>query len=71
MAKKENCHSDRRGSFRIDHREGPQEIESAAPSHVRAVRRLVVDQLTPEQLEVIGVAAEKVRAEIDGVGQAS
>ncbi len=40
-------------------------------SHVGTVRRLFVDQLTFEQLDVIADAAEKVLAEMDHARQAS
>ena len=65
LVKKEKCDSDRRGAFVAVTRKGRKQIEAAAPGHVRAVRRLFVDLLTPEQLDVIGDAAEAVLAEID------
>ncbi len=40
----------------------------AAPGHVAAVRRLFVDRLTPEQLEVIAVVAENVLVGLDALG---
>ena len=71
LVKKEKCDSDRRGAFVSITKKGRKEIDSAAPGHVRTVRRLFVDQLTPEQLEVIAGAAEKVLAEMDSLRQAS
>jgi len=71
LVKKEKCDPDRRGAFVSITKKGRREIEAAAPGHVRTVRRLFVDQLTPEQLDVIADAAEKVLAEMDGVRQAS
>ena len=44
---------------------GRRKIEEAAPSHVREVRRLVVDVLTPEQLAALGEAARAVLGAID------
>jgi hypothetical protein len=41
---------------------GRREIEAAAPGHVAAVRRLFVDRLSPDQLDVIADAAEIVLA---------
>ncbi len=41
---------------------GLRKIEEAAPGHVREVRRLVVDRLTPQQLEALGAAARTVVA---------
>lgn len=71
LVKKEKCDSDRRGAFVSITKKGRTETEAAARGHVRTVRRLFVDQLTAEQLEVIADAAEKVLAGLDGVRQAS
>lgn len=66
LVKKEKCDSDRRGAYVAVTARGRREIEAAAPGHVAAVRRLFVDQLTPEQLDTIGDAAEVVLAAIHG-----
>lgn len=68
LVKKQKCDSDRRGFFVAVTARGRREIESAAPGHVSAVRRLFVDRLTPEQLEAVGDAAEIVLAALDGSG---
>jgi len=47
---------------------GRQKLEDAAPTHVREVRRVVVDQLDPEQLARLGAAARAVVAAIDAPG---
>lgn len=65
VVKKEKCDADRRGAFVALTPRGRKEIESAAPGHVAAVRRLFVDRLTPEQLDAIGDAAEIVLGAID------
>lgn len=65
LVNKEKCPSDRRGSFVAVTSRGRNAIESAAPGHVRAVRSLFVDRLTPEELDVIADVAERVLA---GVG---
>lgn len=44
---------------------GRQKLEEAAPTHVQEVRRIVVDQLDPEQLAGLGAAARTVVAAID------
>src|SRR5690348_7845587 len=62
LVMKEKCAADRRGAFVSVTKKGRTEIESAAPGHVRTVRRLFVDQLTAEQLDAIGDAAEIVLA---------
>jgi len=62
LVNKEKCDADRRGAFVVVTKRGRKEIEAAAPGHVAAVRRLFVDQLTPDQLDAIGDAAEAVLA---------
>jgi DNA-binding MarR family transcriptional regulator len=62
LVEKKKCDDDRRGAFVVVTKRGRKEIEAAAPGHVAAVRRLFVDQLTPDQLAAIGDAAEAVLA---------
>ena len=62
LVAKERCADDRRGAFVSVTRRGREEIEAAAPGHLATVRHLFVDRLTPEQLDVIGDAAEIVLA---------
>ena len=42
--------------------EGRKAIEEAAPFHVEDVRSLLIDQLTPQQLEALAEICEKVLA---------
>lgn len=70
LVTKEKCDSDRRGSFVVITKKGRKEIETAAPGHVRTVRRIFVDRLTPDELEVIATAAETILADLDGAEQA-
>ena len=44
---------------------GLSQLEEAAPGHVREARRLVVDALTPDQLDALGDAARAVIAILD------
>lgn len=62
LVKKVPCATDRRGSFVAATARGRREIESAAPGHVAAVRKLFVDQLTPAQLNAIAQASTDVLA---------
>ena len=66
LVKKEKCDSDRRGAYVAVTRKGRNEIGAAAPGHVATVRRLFVDVLTPEQLDVIADAAKAVLTQLDG-----
>jgi DNA-binding MarR family transcriptional regulator len=65
LVKKERCDADRRGAYVAVTPKGRNEIRAAAPGHVATVRRLFVDVLTPEQLDVIADAAETVLARLD------
>ena len=67
LVKKEKCDADRRGAYVAVTPKGRKEIGAAAPGHVATVRRLIVDVLTPEQLDVIADAAEAVLARLDGL----
>lgn len=71
LVTKEPCDDDRRGAFVLVTKRGRKEIEAAAPSHVRSVRRLFVDRLTPDELDVIAIAAGKVLAHMDEARPAS
>ena len=62
LVEKQKCGDDRRGSYVVVTPKGRAEIAAAAPGHVRAVRDLFVDRLTPRQLDVIGEVAETVLA---------
>ncbi|WP_309232936.1 MarR family transcriptional regulator [Blastococcus sp. TML/C7B] len=55
------------GGRRVEARltdEGFAKLEAIAPGHVREVRRLVVDVLTPAQLAALGEAARAVAAAV-------
>lgn len=71
LVRKERCDVDRRGAFVVITKKGSEEMETAAPGHVRTVRRLFIDRLTPEELDVIATAAEKVLADTDDARGAS
>jgi DNA-binding MarR family transcriptional regulator len=55
---RESCPTDRRGAFARLTDEGFTALAAAAPSHVASVRRLLIDQLTDEQLEQLRVISE-------------
>jgi DNA-binding MarR family transcriptional regulator len=44
---------------------GMRKLESAAPDHVAYVRRLVIDNLSPERLRRLGQDAERIVQRID------
>lgn len=61
---REECPSDARGAFIVLTPEGRTAIEAAAPRHVAAVRRLMFDVLSAEQVEVLLQISEKVLARL-------
>lgn len=54
------CPSDRRGLLATLTDAGFRELERAAPGHVKAVRSLLVDRLTPEEMAELGRISAKL-----------
>jgi DNA-binding MarR family transcriptional regulator len=67
LVTRERCDADRRGAYVVLTDAGRAAIVAAAPGHVSAVRRSVVDVLTPAELETLGKAAAKVVAALDAL----
>jgi len=67
LVRREECLTDGRGLFVAITEAGRQAIADAAPGHVAAVRDLVIDALTPEQLRVLAEAGEAVGARLTPV----
>jgi DNA-binding MarR family transcriptional regulator len=65
LVRREGCESDRRGAFIVLTEAGRAVIEEAAPGHVAAVRRLVFDGLTPDQVAALDQIARQVLARLD------
>ena len=62
LVDKEPCDEDRRGAFVVLTPQGRSTIEEAAPGHVRTVRELFIDRLTPAQLDELRAMTETVLA---------
>lgn len=60
LVAREECAEDGRGAFVTITEQGVESIEAAAPKHVAAVRRLVLDAISPEDLDTLGDIAERV-----------
>jgi len=56
------CPEDKRGQLAVLTDEGFAALAAAAPGHVEAVRRLLVDRLTPAQLRQLRSISEAVTA---------
>lgn len=65
-----DCPTDRRGQYAVLSDEGFEVLAAAAPGHVEAVRGLLFDALTPEQIEQLREISEAVldRARADDEG---
>jgi DNA-binding MarR family transcriptional regulator len=59
------CTDDGRGAFVVLTPAGRSTIEAAAPPHVETVRRLVFDDLTPEQVETLAAISDQVLANLE------
>lgn len=65
LVTREECADDGRGAFVALTPAGRAAIEAAAPDHVRLVRSLVFDALTPAQVEALGEVTAAVLARLD------
>jgi len=65
LVAKEECPSDRRGLFVVATPGGRREIERAAPAHLGHVRRLFIDLLSADELEVLGDVSLRVLGALD------
>jgi DNA-binding MarR family transcriptional regulator len=70
LVERAECAEDGRGAFVAVTPAGRAAIEQAAPGHVRAVRRLVFDALSSEEVVRLGSVVDKVLARLDEVGTA-
>jgi DNA-binding MarR family transcriptional regulator len=62
---RQHCVADRRGAEVVLTAAGRAAIESAAPGHVAAVRRLVFDRMDREQAAAFGQAFEAILAGLE------
>ncbi|SCL61618.1 MarR family winged helix-turn-helix transcriptional regulator [Micromonospora chersina] len=60
LVTREEHPSDGRGSIVVLTPAGRAAIEAAAPGHVAAVRRHLIDLLTPEEIDVLGALTQRV-----------
>ncbi|MEU4551010.1 MarR family transcriptional regulator [Micromonospora violae] len=60
LVTREECADDARGSIVVLTPAGRQAIGSAAPGHVAAVRRHLIDLLTPAEIDALGALTHRV-----------
>ncbi|MEV7045120.1 MarR family transcriptional regulator [Amycolatopsis sp. NPDC051061] len=71
LVRRERCHTDQRGAVIAITAEGTELIEAAAPRHVADIREVVVDHLTPAELEALAAIGDKVRERLEAQDQPS
>lgn len=64
LVERQDCVTDGRGLLVAITDHGRRAIEDAAPGHVEAVRKFVIDVLTPEQIAVLAEIGEAVGARL-------
>lgn len=62
LIEKDSCETDARGAYLRISEAGREAIGQAAPGHVELVRKLVVDLLTPQQLDQLAEIGERIAA---------
>lgn len=62
---RENCQDDARGAYIALTAQGREAIEQAAPAHVEAVRELMIDQLTANEIDTLAAIADRVLARLN------
>ncbi|MBQ0992109.1 MarR family transcriptional regulator [Micromonospora sp. PSH03] len=66
LVTREECADDARGSVVVLTPAGRRAIESAAPGHVAAVRRHLIDLLTPAEVDALGALTHRVVDHLGG-----
>lgn len=66
LVTREEHPSDGRGSIVVLTPTGRAAIEAAAPGHVAAVRRHLIDLLTPEEIDALGALTQRVVDRLSG-----
>lgn len=62
LVQRQECPGDARSANLLLTPSGRSAIERAAPGHVASVRRLLIDRLSPEQIDTLAAIGEAVRA---------
>ena len=66
LVTREECATDGRGSVVVLTPAGRQAVEAAAPGHVAAVRRHLIDRLTPAEVSALGTLSQRVIGHLTG-----
>lgn len=71
LVTREECATDGRGSVVVLTPAGRRAIEAAAPGHVAAVRRHLIDRLTPAEVAALGTLSQRVIDHLTGRPEAA
>ena len=66
LVTREECATDGRGSVVVLTPAGRRAVEAAAPGHVAAVRRHLIDRLTPAEVAALGTLSQRVIDHLTG-----
>ncbi|MET7468484.1 MarR family winged helix-turn-helix transcriptional regulator [Micromonospora sp. NPDC005686] len=66
LVTREECATDGRGSVVVLTPAGRRAVEAAAPGHVAAVRRHLIDRLTPAEVAALGTLSQRVIGHLTG-----
>ncbi|MEZ5203199.1 MAG: MarR family transcriptional regulator [Acidimicrobiales bacterium] len=66
LVTRETCPTDRRGTWAVLTPEGREMIEALAPHHVAGVRRYLLDQVSAEELTVLGSVFARIDLALRG-----
>ena len=64
LIRREPCPTDQRGAVVVITEQGRALIEQAAPLHVADIRNVLIDHVTPAQLDVLTELGDQVRARL-------
>src|SRR5262245_12974440 len=64
LIRREPCLTDQRGAFVVITEAGRALIEKAAPLHVADIRKVLIDDATPAQLDLLTELGDQVRARL-------
>ena len=71
LVQRVDCAEDGRGAFIVITPQGRAAIEQAAPGHVTAVRRLIFDALTPNEIDALATITDKALTQLDNQADTS
>ena len=66
LVTREECATDGRGSVVVLTPAGRRAVEAAAPGHVAAVRRHLIDRITPAEVAALGTLSQRVIGHLTG-----